>query len=473
MVSTASAIAGAVEPAESAPPVKLVSVPESTAEQVASWARVPAAHHRVTRPILWRGDELPPIPESLTALPFGLGRSYGDSCLNDGGALLMTRHLDRFISFDRSTGVLRCEAGVSLDAICRLTIPAGWFVAVTPGTKFVTLGGAIANDVHGKNHHRAGTFGRHVRAFELLRSDGSRRLCTPEVNPDWYRATIGGLGLTGVITWAEIQLRPIHNPFIEVETVRFGNLDEFFDLNAESERNFEYTVSWIDCTTRGSKMGRGHYIRGNHAGPQFGKVPAVKAPLPLAVPFNLPSWLLNPAMIRLMCFGYYHRQIPKKKTGLQTFDPFFWPLDAIHAWNRGYGRKGFFQYQLVVPLDNARALSREIFEVITKSGQASFVSVFKTFGNVSSPGLLSFPRPGVTLALDFSNRGDKSLRFFETLDAIVEQAGGAVYPAKDARMSGEAFRKFFPRWQALVPFIDPRFSSSFWRRVTAPRSEAT
>jgi FAD/FMN-containing dehydrogenase len=444
---------------------------EPAPAQFESWGRVPTAVHRVARSLEWRSDPLPPIPDGLTALPHGLGRSYGDSCLNDGGALLLTRNLDRFISFDRATGVLRCESGVTIDEICRFAIPQGWFVTVTPGTKFVTLGGAIANDVHGKNHHRAGTFGRAVRAFELLRSDGTRRLCTPTSNADWYRATIGGLGLTGVITWAEIQLRPIQNAFIEVETVKFGGLDEFFDLNTESERNFEYTVSWIDCSTRGKGMGRGHYNRGNHAGPQFGHVPALKEPFALAVPFDLPGWLLSPPMIRLMCIGYYYLQIRKRKSGLTTFDPFFWPLDAIHSWNRGYGRNGFFQYQMVIPMKDARAISQEIFDVITRSGQASFVSVFKTFGDVPSPGLLSFPRPGVTLALDFSNRGEKSLRFFETLDRIVERAGGAIYPAKDARMSGETFRRSFPNWKALEPFIDSRFSSSFWRRVTTPRSE--
>jgi FAD/FMN-containing dehydrogenase len=443
-----------------------LSLPDAGVE---SWGRYPPARQSAVT-LDWRDQVFPApaIPDGLTALPHGLGRSYGDSCLNDGGALLRTHRLDRFIAFDRATGVLRVEGGVSLADIIKIAVPQGWYLAVTPGTKFVTVAGAIANDVHGKNHHRAGTFGRHVRAFELVRSDGTRRVCTPTENVEWFRATIGGLGLTGIITWAEIQLRPVHNAFIQQENIKFGNLAEFFRLNEESERDFEFTVSWVDCNTRGRSMGRGIYNRGNHASPQFGPVPPLKAPPPLFVPFDLPGWLLSLPMIKLMSFGWYNKQLRKRRSGLTTFDPFFYPLDMIHSWNRGYGRAGFFQYQLVVPIADSHAAIQEIFERITASGQGSFVSVLKTFGAIASPGMLSFPRPGVTLALDFSNRGEKTLRFFETLDRVVEEAGGAVYPAKDARMSGESFRRFFPRWVEFSKYVDPRFSSSFWRRTTAP-----
>jgi len=215
---------------------------------------------------------LPVIERSL--LPYGNGRSYGDSCLNDGGALLHTRGLDRFIAFDPTTGMLRCEAGVLLSEILELIVPQGWFLPVTPGTRFVTVGGAIANDVHGKNHHRAGTFGAWIRGFELLRSDGSRHRCSPTENPDWFAATVGGLGLTGLITWAEIQLRRIANPWIASETIRFGGLEEFFAVSgleeffavsAASDRDYEYTVAWLDCTSRGAALGRGLFMRGNHA----------------------------------------------------------------------------------------------------------------------------------------------------------------------------------------------------------------
>ncbi len=439
---------------------------------IESWGRIPTVR-QVPTGLEWRDQVFPAIPPELSVLPHGLGRSYGDSCLNDGNALLLTRRLDRFISFDRVTGLLRCEAGVTLAEILRLVVPQGWFLPVTPGTKFVTVGGAIANDVHGKNHHWAGTFGRHVTAFELIRSDGTRRVCTPAQHPEWYGATIGGLGLTGLITWAEVQLRPIANPFIECETVKFGNLGEFFTLDEDSAADFECTMSWVDCTSRGRSLGRGHYMRGNHASPQLTSSPTLKFGRSLPVPFDAPAFALSTPVVKAFNFAYYHRQLRRAKRSVMRFDPFFYPLDMMHNWNRIYGRRGFFQYQFVVPHGESRAAVKEIFEIIAASGQASFLAVLKTFGAVQSPGLLSFPRPGVTLALDFPNRGEKTLALFAQLDRIVESVDGAVYPAKDARMSGESFRKFFPRWQQLALYVDPRFSSSFWRRVTAPASERT
>jgi FAD/FMN-containing dehydrogenase len=435
-----------------------------------SWGRTFRFQHAVA-PVEWRDGPLS-IPRGLTALPQGLARSYGDSCLNEGGALLLTRKLDRFIAFDRATGLLRVEAGVSLDEIMRFCIPQGWFLAVVPGTKFVTVGGAIANDIHGKNHHRMGTFGCHVTAFELLRSDGTRIVCTPTDNVDYYRATIGGLGLTGLVTWADIQLRPIHNAFIAEESIRFSGLDDFFKLNEDSEKDFEYTVSWVDCSARGKKLGRGQYLRGNHAGPQFGRTPAVKPPLPLMVPFQFPPYVMSGPTIHAMNFVLYHKQLRKKSFHLKRFDPFFFPLDGIHNWSRIYGPRGFFQYQYVVPMEDSRAIVRETFELIAASGQASFLAVLKTFGDVPSPGMLSFPKPGVTLAVDFSNYGEKSLQLFRALDRVVSSVGGSLYPAKDSRMPPEFFRQAYPQWKEFGRYIDPRFSSSFWRRVTGALQES-
>ncbi len=212
-----------------------------------------------------RHASFPDIGEQSSALPYGNGRSYGDSCLNVGAALIQTRSLDRYISFDAEAGILVCEAGVLIGEILQLIVPRGWFVPVTPGTRFVTVGGAIANDVHGKNHHRTGTFARHVRRFELLRSDGSRRICSPTENADLFAATAGGLGLTGIITWAELGLRPIPGARLDVETIRFGGLDEFIALCADSDADYEYTVAWVDCLGRGKHLGRGLFQRGNHA----------------------------------------------------------------------------------------------------------------------------------------------------------------------------------------------------------------
>lgn len=435
------------------------------AQAIASWGRTPNATHD-TIPLDWRNARWPEGDTNQTLLPHGLGRSYGDSCLNNGGSLLLTRGLNRYIAFDSDQGVLRCEAGVSLAEILDLVVPRGWMLPVTPGTKYVTVGGAIANDVHGKNHHRQGTFGRHVRAFELVRSDGSRQVCSPTENEALFGATIGGLGLTGLITWAEIQLRPIQSTLIESDTVKFANLAEFFQINTESERDFEYTVAWMDCHASGASLGRGHYIRGNHAHAQLNPRPWKQGSPKLAVPFDLPGFVLSPPTIKLFNFAYYHRQFRRVKQQLGGFDPFFYPLDAIRNWNRIYGRRGFFQYQFVLPLTDSTDLVSELFKRISRSGEGSFLAVMKTFGDVESPGWMSFPRPGITLALDFRNAGEKTLRLFRSLDEIVDEAGGALYPAKDARMSGDSFRRAYPRFDEFSQHIDPRFSSSFWRRVT-------
>jgi hypothetical protein len=400
-----------------------------------------------------------------------LGRSYGDSCLNNGGTLIDMSGLDRFISLDTSTGLLRCEAGITLGQILERLVPQGWFLPVVPGTKYVTVGGAIANDIHGKNHHAAGTFGCHVTKFELLRSDQSRLLCSPTENEDLYRATIGGLGLTGLIIWAEIQLKKIDSPWIEAEFIRFESLDDFFPLAEESAADFEYTVSWIDCTAQGNSLGRGIFIRGNHSTKDL---PGRKAPslgTMFSVPADMPNFLLNRFSIKTFNFLYFYKQGPKPIRRLLHYNPFFFPLDAIDSWNRMYGSRGFFQYQPVIPQPSPLRVKgtcepiRELFEKIAKSGGGSFLTVLKDFGSVKSPGLMSFPRPGVTLALDFPNRGTETLQLFEQLDAIVHEHGGRLYPAKDARMSPQSFREFFPESETFTEYIDPKISSSFWRRV--------
>ncbi len=429
-----------------------------------SWGRISHADQEAI-PLCWRHDPIPNI-EAASVLPFGLGRSYGDSCLNDGGALLLTRDLNRFISFDTDTGILRCEAGVSFAEILATIVPEGWFLPVTPGTQFVTLGGAIANDVHGKNHHRSGTIGRFIKCFELLRSDGSRLLCSPSNNIEHFRAAIGGLGLTGLITWAEISLKRISSSQIASETIKFGSLADFFSINSESEHDFDYTVAWLDCLAKGPSLGRGHYIRGNHAPAHGSHSLHPSSKRGLRIPFDLPSRLLNSWTTRIFNFLYFHRQLRHRNSRLMPYASFFYPLDALADWNRLYGRRGFFQYQCVLPTEDNTAI-RALLETIAASRQGSFLAVLKTFGDRAGPGLLSFPRPGVTLALDFPNRGPRSLRLFADLDAIVASAGGAVNPSKDHRMSAHHFQQFFPAWKEFSSYIDPNFSSSFWRRVTA------
>ena len=431
-----------------------------------SWGKYPKAEQEA-HPLLWRTDNLPTLNKK-TLLPHGLGRSYGDVCLNDGQTIIPTRFLNRFISFDTTTGLLRCEAGVSLAEIISLSVPLGWFLPVTPGTKFVTVGGAIANDVHGKNHHVAGTFGRHVPTFELLRSTGERLECSTEKNAELYRATIGGMGLTGIITWADIQLIPIHNNRIAVTTDKFGGLDDFFALSATYEKGCDYTVAWIDSMAKGKSLGRGLFMAGNHAPAEAGKnfgAPANKA---LPMPIDFPEFVLNNTSIKLFNTLYYHKQLRKHSTRFADFNSFFYPLDGIMDWNRAYGKRGLLQYQCLVPHDDP-SIIRSILKTISDSGQGSFLAVMKIMGDKPSPGMISFSGRGVTLALDFPV-GPKVFALFTVLDKIVRESGGRLYSAKDACMTASDFKAFYPNWKEFSTYIDPKFSSSFWRRVMGERT---
>jgi FAD/FMN-containing dehydrogenase len=441
-------------------------------ERFGSWGRYPAVEQQATSPF-WR-DEVPrPVTVGGTVLAHGLGRSYGDCCLNAGGTVISTRHLDRLIAFDEAGGVLACEAGVTLAQVLERFAPRGWFPPVVPGTKHVTIGGAIANDIHGKNHHRAGTFGRHVRRLELLRSSGERIACCREERPELFAATVGGLGLTGLITRAELQLRPIPSERIDWETVPFGGVEEFFPLSAGSDAAWEYTVAWVDCLATGRRLGRGLLFRGNHA-PGDGTPPR-RPGRPLAVPFDLPGFTLN--RLTVAAFNGLYRLTNRLSAARRVvhYEPFFFPLDGVERWNRIYGRAGFLQFQCVVPFDRGSAGIRAVLEAIARSRQGSFLAVLKTFGDLPSPGLLSFPRPGVTLALDFPFRGRSTLALLAALERLVADQGGALYPAKDACMAPATFAAAYPRWRELEALRDPAFSSSLWRRVTGasvPRAPA-
>lgn len=428
---------------------------------VGSWGNVVRAEHCLVR-LQSRHDAFPRMDGAATVLPYGNGRSYGDSCLNVGAGLVQTRGLDKFIEFDRETGVLTCEAGVLLADILQLAVPAGWFVPVSPGTCFVTVGGAIANDVHGKNHHGFGTFSQHVRRLELLRSDGQRIMCSASENPEWFAATAGGLGLTGIVTWAQLQLRRVPGPLMDVETIRFHDLNEFLALCDESDTRFEYTVAWVDCLGRGKQLGRGLFQRANHAPAQARIKPRRR---PLVVPFVPPFSLVNAASLRIFNTAYYHFPAGNRRHARIEYAPFFYPLDGILHWNRLYGPHGLYQYQCVIPRAAGSEATTHLLQAIARSRLGSFLAVLKMFGPLSSPGMLSFPREGITLALDFPNRGERLERLFSELDTIVSQAGGRLYPAKDGRMPGSLFRSGFPRWQEFSQYIDPRCSSTFWRRV--------
>jgi len=430
-----------------------------------SWGRYPRVAQKATE-ITWRHEQLPlsNFKSSTTMLPFGNGRSYGDSCMNSEGLLVDARPLNRFINFDERSGLLDCEAGTLLSEILELVVPKGWFLPVTPGTQYVTVGGAIANDVHGKNHHCAGTFGCHIKSFELLRSDGSRINCSPWENKEFFSATISGLGLTGLITQAQIQLKPVSNSYIEQEIIRYQNLDEFFQITEDSDQDYEYTVAWIDCLATGNKLGRGLFTRGNHAPESYPEQMKYKNGK-LAVPFEPPISLINGLSLKAFNHFYYHKKINHRMKTFIHYQPFMYPLDSISNWNRLYGPKGFLQYQCVVSTENGRQSIHEILNRIARAGIGSFLAVLKEFGSKESPGMMSFPRPGITLALDFPIKGKKVFTLLDELDTIVADSNGAVYPAKDARMSGEHFRSFYPEWKNFKKYIDPYFSSNFWRRV--------
>jgi FAD/FMN-containing dehydrogenase len=410
---------------------------------IESWGRYPPAAHAAETPVAWRNEV--EFPAARPLLAHGQGRSYGDSCLNDGGTLLRTSGLDRFISLD-ADGTLRCEAGVTLGEILRLVVPRGFFLPVLPGTKHVSVGGAIANDIHGKNHHRAGTFGAHVRRLELLRSDGSRQELAP--GDELFAATVGGLGLTGLITWAEIALRRVPGPAIRSESIPFRGLDEFLALSEESDQRCEYTVAWMDVL---SGAQRGVFFCGDHAD-GAPRRPHARA----AVPVDVPA--VNGLTVRAFNALFYAAEKISAGTRLRHYDPFFFPLDSVARWNRLYGRRGLLQFQCVVPTADAlRALLRD--------APASPLTVLKRFGAPRSPGLLSFPRPGFTLALDLPNRGEETFAHYARLEAIAMEAGGGLYAAKDARMSRDTFERSHPRLAEFRRHLDPAFSSSLWRRV--------
>ena len=429
-----------------------------------SWGRYPKFQASVA-PLHWITDYPLPQPPATKQLPIGLGRSYGDVCLLENGTLLETTGMDRLLAFDPATGVLRCEAGASLRDILDFAVPRGFFLPVTPGTKFVTVGGAIANDIHGKNHQVAGTFGRHVLRFELVRSDGSRFVCSPIENPDWFAATIGGMGLTGLMTWAEIRLRPIVSRKIDYRGEKFHGIDEFFALSQTATS--EYTVAWIDCVSSGRNFARGIFMQGDHA--QIPGPLSRSKDAKLVFPFELPELALNRYSMAVFNTLYFNKQWGQQKVGPLDYEPFFYPLDSVQHWNRMYGRKGLLQFQNVLPPEGGREGMLEILKAITKSGLASFLAVIKFFGDVPSVGMMSFPKPGPMLALDFPIRREVSFDLVDRLARITLDYGGRMYSAKDARMTPEQFQAFYPQWQEFARYVDPGFDSAFWQRVTGRR----
>lgn len=430
-----------------------------------SWGQYPPMHHQTfIYPAL---EDIARVLSEETSksgvLPRGLGRSYGDSCLNEDGCLLSTKKLNKILSFDSTSGVLAAQSGVTIGEILKLTVPQGWFLPVTPGTQYVTLGGAVANDVHGKNHHRAGSFGNCVKSFHLVRSDGISVLCAPTLNSAFFKATVGGLGLTGFITVVTLQLRKISSAYIIQSKKSFTSLDEYIELCSQ-ENSKEHVVTWVDGFS--GKDIRGIFISGNHDESENAADLTLNTPRRQGIPPFLPHFLLKPSSMRIFNEVYFRKNALFNKTERVGYDRFFYPLDIIHNWNRIYGKRGFLQYQFVVPPGaNGVQTIKKVFTMMKESHLISYLAVLKNFGDQAPVGMMSFPREGLTLSLDFPNYGDELLRLLGKFDNIVSSAGGAVYPAKDACMSPEVFRASFPNWKQFQTYMDPKMSSSFSRRV--------
>ena len=440
------------------------------AKTLAGWGRYPRSQATLYRPERYSRFSLPPHDKIIAR---GLGRSYGDAALNAQGAVVLSERLDRLLAFDETSGLLTADAGVSLASILEVFVPRGWFLPVTPGTKFCSLGGAIAADVHGKNHHRDGTLSAHVESLSLRLADDSELQCSPTEHAELFWATVGGMGLTGIISRVQLRLMPLPSAYMQVQHHGAANLEAILAMLADPAYDARYSVAWIDCLASGAQLGRSVLMRGEHM--EAAALPAAYAADPYRVshrqlarlPIDLPSWLLNPFTIRSFNQLYYSLQA-KKGSFISHYNSFFYPLDVLGDWNRMYGQRGFSQYQCVFPSESAGVGLQQVLEALSRSRRASFLAVLKRFG-AQGEGLLSFPREGYTLALDIpiaAGLGD----LLAELDAMVIAHGGRVYLAKDAFLQPQSLPLMYPRleaWRAIKQRYDPeqRFSSDLGRRL--------
>ena len=447
------------------------SKPRYVTQTLAGWGNHPRQECHVYRPERPRDvGAILQAAEDRSLIARGLGRSYGDPALNESQGVILQTRLNRMLAFDESTGVLRCEAGVSFAEMIEVFLPRGWFLPVTPGTKFVTVGGAIAADVHGKNHHRDGSMANYVLELELLTASGKVMPCSRDANADAFWATIGGMGLTGCILSASIRLMRVESAYVSVSYRKAAYLDSALEISQAEDGRFQYSVAWIDCLASGGSLGRSILIRGNHA--PASAAPSRDAPFTVArarrknVPFMLPGGVLNSLTIGAFNSQFYRKHDDREV--VVDYDRFFYPLDSIEHWNRLYGRRGFAQYQVLFPLETSRRGLIAVLEALSASKRPAFLSVLKRTG-AASGGILSFPFPGQTLALDLPNRADLP-EFLRGLDRIVLQHGGRLYLAKDTFTTSDTFAQMYPqleRFRAVKGELDPnnRLSSSQARRL--------
>ena len=440
--------------------------PNTLSRPLSGWGRYPVEMCESVRPE--RYQDL-----SATAgqqIARGQGRSYGDAAL--AKRVILTERVNRLLAFDGATGVLRAEAGVTLAEILAVIVPQGWFLPVTPGTQWASLGGCVAADVHGKNHHHAGTFGQHVLSLELILADASRISCSATQNPALFWATVGGMGLTGIIGEVSLQLIPISSPYLQVRNYAAANLAATFALFGNPGLDDQYSVAWIDCLASGAQLGRSVLMCGHHAAhdalPAGLQSPATPKRA-RSLPFDLPAAVLNPFTVKLFNAVYYRQQGGKTSPFFARYDAYFYPLDSIAHWNRLYGKRGFVQYQCVLPEAGAFDAVTALLQALAQSRRASFLAVLKRLGAQNSA-LLSFPMAGYTLALDIPLRDVGVFTLLRSLDEIVLRCGGRVYLAKDALLTPQAFRVMYPRyseWLAIKREVDPmqRFQSSLAQRL--------
>ncbi len=454
--------------------------PATSTQKLSGWGRFRTGSCHVFRPEK-RSEVAAALAsgEQSTYIPRGLGRSYGDASLNENGGVIWPIRLNRFLSFDDSTGEIECESGVSLAEILEFFLPRGWFLPVSPGTKFVTVGGAIAADIHGKNHHRDGTFSNFVQSLELLTPAGELLRCTPANNSEIFWATAGGMGLTGVILSARLRLRQVDSTNVFVDYYKAVNLEDALDKMETSDARYDYSVAWIDALSTGKALGRCILMSGNHAPaselpsrarklpPGTGNGAAVSTRPKWNLLADFPSGTLNQLTVKAFNAVYYaiHSTAPRQ---LVSFEKFFYPLDAIDNWNRMYGKDGFVQYQIALPQASGREGLRVVLDRLARSGCASFLAVLKRFGE-AGPGLLSFPLHGYTLALDIPVRRGL-IPFLHELDRMTLDHGGRVYLAKDAVLRPEDFAAMYPKldsFRSIQRRLDPKrlFSSSLARRL--------
>lgn len=429
-------------------------------QKVTNWGNYPVVEKEIRSE-----DSLQKIKDFVRSrtevIARGNGRCYGDASL--GEHIFSTRRLNKFISFDRLNGIIECEAGVLLSDILEICMPQGYFLLVTPGTKFITVGGAIASDVHGKNHHVEGCFSESVLEFKILNENAEEIVCSRHTNSALFWATIGGMGLTGIITSAKIKLKNIETAYLRQESIKADNLEEVFRLFEESE-SWTYNVAWIDCLQRGKDLGRSLLMRGEHAlraelpSQLLSKNPLkIKRRKELSIPFFFPKFIINKLSIKIFNIIYLQKQRTKLVKSFVDFETFFFPLDVVHGWNKIYGKNGFIQYQMVIPKERGYEGMRKILETIAKSGNGSFLAVLKLFGKNNPQAYNSFPVEGYTLALDFKNNS-KLPKLVEDLDKIVEEFGGRIYLTKDC-MSKPSLTNYLKNVQ------NPKFVSLQHKRI--------